>query len=72
MFIFDPLWISSDHPAFGSGCAKSPGAVTTEAYVPLYYAPGEADQFHWSHEIIFASKGLSWHARLTNAVARTP
>jgi hypothetical protein len=26
--------------------------VTADAYVPLYYAPGEAYQFDWSHEIV--------------------
>lgn len=26
--------------------------MTAEAYVPLYYAPGEAYQFDWSHEIV--------------------
>ncbi|WP_414735983.1 hypothetical protein [Ensifer adhaerens] len=26
--------------------------MTAEAYVPLYYAPGEAYQFGWSHEIV--------------------
>lgn len=31
---------------------KERGAVTAEAYVPLYYAPGEAYQFDWSHEIV--------------------
>lgn len=31
--------------------AKNRGAATAEAYVPLYYAPGEAYQFDWSHEI---------------------
>jgi hypothetical protein len=25
--------------------------MTAEAYVPLYYAPGEAYQFDWSHEV---------------------
>jgi transposase len=28
------------------------GAVTAEAYVPLSFAPGEAYQFDWSHEIV--------------------
>jgi transposase len=28
------------------------GAATAEAYVPLSYAPGEAYQFDWSHEIV--------------------
>ena len=32
--------------------SKKRGAVTAHAYVPLYYAPGEAYQFDWSHEII--------------------
>ncbi|MCG5481673.1 MAG: IS21 family transposase [Ensifer alkalisoli] len=32
--------------------SKKRGAVTAEAYVPLYYAPGEAYQFDWSHEIV--------------------
>lgn len=37
---------------YAKAWAKSRGAVTTEAYVPLYYAPCEAYQFDWSHEII--------------------
>jgi transposase len=28
------------------------GATTTQAYVPLSFAPGEAYQFDWSHEIV--------------------
>ncbi len=28
--------------------SKERGSVSTEAYVPLYYAPGEAYQFDWS------------------------
>jgi len=32
--------------------SKSRGAMTAEAYVPLYYAPGEAYQFDWSHEVV--------------------
>jgi hypothetical protein len=28
------------------------GAATAEAYVPLSFAPGEAFQFDWSHEIV--------------------
>ena len=31
--------------------AKARGSATADAYVPLYYAPGEAYQFDWSHEI---------------------
>lgn len=29
--------------------------MTAEAYVPLYYAPGEAYQFDWSHEVVLIS-----------------
>jgi len=29
--------------------------VTAEAYVPLSYAPGEAYQFDWSHEVVLIS-----------------
>src|SRR5437016_9087433 len=28
------------------------GAATSEAYVPLSFAPGEAYQFDWSHEVV--------------------
>ena len=28
------------------------GAATAEAYVPLSFAPGEAYQFDWSHEVV--------------------
>src|SRR5262244_2344514 len=31
------------------------GAVTAEAYVPLSFAPGEAYQFDWSHEVVLLS-----------------
>ena len=32
--------------------AKVRGAAVAEAYVPLYYPPGDAYQFDWSHEIV--------------------
>ena len=32
--------------------AKAQGSATAEAYVPLFFAPGEAYQFDWSHEIV--------------------
>ena len=32
--------------------AKDHGAATAQAYVPLSFAPGEAYQFDWSHEIV--------------------
>ena len=35
--------------------AKTRGWVTADAYVPLYYAPGEAYQFDWSHEVVLIS-----------------
>src|SRR3974390_1281410 len=37
--------------------AKDPGTATAEAYVPLSFAPGEAYQFDWSHEIVLLSGG---------------
>jgi len=37
---------------YAKAWSKSRGSVTAEAYVPLYYAPGEAYQFDWSHEIV--------------------
>jgi transposase len=35
--------------------AKDRGQATTAAYVPLSFAPGEAYQFDWSHEIVLLS-----------------
>ncbi len=32
--------------------SKTRGSVTADADVPLHYAPGEAYQFDWSHEIV--------------------
>ncbi len=40
---------------FAKGWLQNRGAVTAEAYVPLDYAPGEAYQFDWSHEIVVIS-----------------
>ena len=40
---------------FAKGWSQNRGAVTAEAYVPLYYAPGEAYQFDWSHEVVVIS-----------------
>jgi hypothetical protein len=34
---------------------KIRGATTAQAYVPLSFAPGEAYQFDWSHEIVILS-----------------
>jgi hypothetical protein len=31
---------------------RAHSALTAEAYVPLSFAPGEAYQFNWSHEIL--------------------
>jgi len=31
---------------------KARGAATADAYVPLSFAPGEAYQFDWSHEVV--------------------
>lgn len=40
---------------FAKGWSLNRGAVTAEAYVPLYYAPSEAYQFDWSHEVVVIS-----------------
>jgi transposase len=35
--------------------AKERGQTTAAAYVPLSFAPGEASQFDWSHEVVLLS-----------------
>ena len=40
---------------FARTWSQNRGAATAEAYVPLSYAPGEAYQFDWSHEVILNS-----------------
>src|ERR1700748_1787253 len=35
--------------------AKESGQATASAYVPLSFAPGEAFQFAWSHEVVLLS-----------------
>jgi transposase len=35
--------------------SKAHGATTATAYVPLSFAPGEAYQFDWSHEVVVLS-----------------
>ena len=35
-----------------SGVLSEHGAAMAEAYVPLSFAPGEAYQFDWSHEVV--------------------
>jgi transposase len=51
--------------------SKERVAVTAQAYVPLYYAPGEAYQFDWSHEIVVLSGVATTvkvaHLRLCNS-----
>jgi transposase len=37
---------------YARGWHKDRGAATAEAYVPLSFAPGEAYQFDWSHEVV--------------------
>ncbi len=37
---------------YAKSWAKTRGTVTSEAYIPLYHAPGEAYQFDWSREIV--------------------
>ncbi len=36
--------------------AKERGRATAAAYVPLIFAPGEAYQVNWSHEVVFAER----------------
>src|ERR1700733_11328536 len=36
----------------GANWRKKHGAASAQAYVPLAFAPGEAYQFDWSHEIV--------------------
>jgi transposase len=35
---------------------KARGSATAQAYVPLSFAPGEAYQFDWSHEIVLVNR----------------
>jgi transposase len=37
---------------YAKGWRRERGATMAEAYVPLSFAPGEAYQFDWSHEIV--------------------
>ena len=37
---------------YGNNWRKEHGASTAAAYVPLSFAPGEAYQFDWSHEVV--------------------
>ena len=37
---------------FGRAWERQKGAAEAEAYIPLLFAPGEAYQFDWSHEIV--------------------
>ena len=37
---------------YARGWRKRHGAATADAYVPLSFAPGEAYQFDWSHEVV--------------------
>ena len=40
---------------YARGWRREQSAVTADAYVPLSFAPGEAYQFDWSHEIVVIS-----------------
>jgi transposase len=37
---------------YAKSWAKAQGSAVAEAYVPLFYPPGDAYQFDWSHEIV--------------------
>ena len=41
---------------YAIGWCKERGAALAQAYVPLSFAPGEAYQFDWSHEIVVQNK----------------
>jgi len=38
---------------------RSQGMATSEAYVPLTFAPGEAYQFDWSHEVVILNRATT-------------
>ena len=40
---------------YALGWLKEQGAALAQAYVPLSFAPGEASQFGWSHEIVLVN-----------------
>src|SRR4030095_16450899 len=40
---------------YASRWSKERGQSTAAAYVPLSFAPGEAYQFDWSHEVVMLS-----------------
>ena len=44
---------------YGNNWRKERGASTVAAYVPLNFAPGEAYQFDWSHEVVLLVAGTS-------------
>jgi transposase len=37
---------------YAKNWAKEQGSATADAYVPLFFPPGDAYQFDWSHEIV--------------------
>ena len=37
---------------YAKSWAKEQGSATADAYVPLFFPPGDAYQFDWSHEIV--------------------
>jgi transposase len=37
---------------YAKSWAKAQGSAAADAYVPLFFAPGDAYQFDWSHEIV--------------------
>jgi hypothetical protein len=43
---------------YALGWREEHGAATAEAFVPLSFAPGEAYQFDWSHEVLLL-KGIT-------------
>jgi transposase len=51
---------------YAKAWSKERGAMTAEAYVPLTFAPGEAYQFDWSHEIVMIA-GVTTTVKVAHA-----
>jgi len=51
---------------YAKAWSKERGVVTAEAYVPLTFAPGEAYQFDWSHEVVVLS-GVTTTVKVAHA-----
>jgi hypothetical protein len=57
-------------PPLRAGWRVARGAATAEAFVPLSFAPGEAYQFDWSHEIVVLG-GVTTKVKLAHSGCAT-